>query len=82
MIEKKTQIIDQDDNMQLSLQPKIIVVESEINHSWQYAIKPKYKPISKYKKIKTYCKTKRDYNACIQSASWNKIWIWDFKPSR
>ena len=55
---KKTQMLDQDDNMQLSLQPKIRVLESEINHSWQYAIKPKDESISKYKKIKLVAKLK------------------------
>ena len=44
--------------MQLSLQPKIIVLESEINYSWQCAINPKDKPISKYKKIKLVAKLK------------------------
>jgi len=44
--------------MQLSLQPKIIILESEINHSWQYAIKPKDEPTSKYNKIKLVAQLK------------------------
>ena len=44
-------MLDQDDNMQLSLQPKIIVLESEINHSWKYAIKPKMSQFPSTRKL-------------------------------
>lgn len=48
---KRTQMLDQYDNMQLSLQPKIIVLESEINHSWQYAVKSKNESIPSTRKL-------------------------------